>query len=867
MSRALRQLGVAILTLEAIISACSAKTPTHHTLPRSATAIPAIPSAKAENSSSIHPSVTVSVSAGSKAREKIKSLLTGSLTNLQLVFLYFDLVVNGTDFHPGVCPHDGKSAADIATPLKWAVVRVPEGSSIHQQSNFAHAYLTLPLGYPRTYSLGTLDGDYVRYLSHEQHRMKIIVEVDQPGQANRSDDLTYWTALDSNLKAEYLRAEIRRFLSKLGFVGSNAGSAWHLCYSDPTKFISYSLHTVISLEHVDPPLYMCDVDQEKPARQLNGDYLFYTFFVLLVVMALWFAAIQAKVMLKGHGAIMQWGTGKDTEDSNEQQLIIDRTFLSERHLPAYVTIGGLIKCPLVLGETAFGRLLVLLTIGLMSSPIAMLIILSYFVLSPRTSSSHSSAGHVVMEDSFIYCEPYFAHAFIDDFSSRALTAATLIGCIMTLINVVLVVVYHAKNRMDFLLRRFASYLSRSSRLKTAPISVVILLLRVCLSWPSPSERKFSNDSTGRCVAVKRFLAEVLGWILKLFTMPFILCAGLVCELLLSVSTLYEYNVFFYCGMKNLFLRVMPGILCFAAYAYLYYLIAFESLSFFSLTFIGLFINYPGPFFTGVLWLLTSIDQLSITLESYRYPLLAVWKTYTQETRTALRDNNAFGPTAIPSEFKEGGKLKFPKLSIKFNSPKSTQPDFRTFLREMPIVYDFACCWLLSEALSERDSEVPAASCSCCSEFEASCSSHGLGEIDIISRMSMTMDEFQFQYLNPEERLRLILQNLLKLRLFDHVQRFIAQLVVFFTIAVLLVSFQHLFTSNLKSINNFLFQLPIIPMYAYYRSMTTVAPITKMGELHVEEIIKDHVAETMKTAKMVSKRHCLIPINPYAYKYP
>ena len=110
--------------------------------------------------------VSLRVEASEEARKDLSGWLAKDTT--LLVFIYFDLVVSSVTYHPGSCPNDGKTAIDAQTPLAWVLTSGgPNGGGDIGTHSFAHAYLTLPVSYPRIYSMGILDGHYVASMRHE----------------------------------------------------------------------------------------------------------------------------------------------------------------------------------------------------------------------------------------------------------------------------------------------------------------------------------------------------------------------------------------------------------------------------------------------------------------------------------------------------------------------------------------------------------------------------------------------------------------------------------------------------------------------------------------------------------------------------
>ena len=168
------------------------------------------------------------VEASDEARKDLSGWLTKDTT--RLVFIYFDLVVGNLTYHPGSCPNDGKTAIDAQTPLAWVLtIGGPSGGRDIGTHSFAHAYLTLPVSYPRIYSMGILESHYVPRMRHEVYGMSVVVD----NATAAVDGESCWNELNKTEKASLMLEVVQDLVRALD--RSDNTTSWSMCYTDPTK--------------------------------------------------------------------------------------------------------------------------------------------------------------------------------------------------------------------------------------------------------------------------------------------------------------------------------------------------------------------------------------------------------------------------------------------------------------------------------------------------------------------------------------------------------------------------------------------------------------------------------------------------------
>ena len=838
-------------------SPANARTPV--TLPGEATGAG---SAHASTTSVVQQSVSqitsgrLTITAGSEARKKIAGFLGGSPSKLEVFFIYFDLVVNDTEYHPGACPTDGRSAIDADTPLKWAVVKVPQGSSIHTQSNFARAYLALPLAFPRVYSLGLLDGDYVRYVRHGKYRMKVNVT------GVFGTNGTSWGSLSLEARAELFRAKVREFLNQ---VRANSTSSWQLCYSHPQwYFTSFFWGAVFA------PSYLCDVgDPKKPPDMLRMNSMLRTFYVLIVILASVVAIIQVRSALLSNSFFEDWGTGNSQRfhvDRKSGRVRITGNMLSGGQLPGPATLGGLLGGKWLLGKRAFFRINTCLKFGYLTLPGFLVMFVSLWPLSPHSSVKDDPNNRVLVEDTFIECYTAGGGRLL----VTAFSVLTLFLSFWYIAYIFIMAVWDRKTKEEEKKEEARreegrsetekpsedkmSAVTRSYRPLTAAFSAVILFLRTALSWPgranSPTKPVAEEGLKNRCLSASRligvFMVAVGVWIGAWIVTVLWCSAGLLTELFVAMAT--EPYIVVSNSVLKVIITVQEVIILRLLMAYTAFTASFEIVSFITLTFIGLYINYPLRFFTGVSWITALLVEVKNALDSYRSPLLVIWKKYTEQVKATLKDHDAYEkPFPTPDKTIP---VDCSHLYLKSKQSCDTSYNWGKFLHRATPVYFFTCLQMIREpgwtklAPIEPDQEK-----------SSNVSNHLLNSnLDLISLLTSKFSDPKAK--DPEDALCFELQYLLKVRLARHLAELVGLLTLVLTVFTLLFGFEHLFSEGLGSINSIIFQLMVIPAYTFYRTSYSSPPLNESQLILADQLIKAGLEKALQDSMTVIYEICV-----------
>ena len=243
--------------------------------------------------------VSLRVEASDKARKDLSGWLAKDTT--RLVFIYFDLVVGNLTYHPGSCPNDGKTAIDAQTPLAWVLTSGgPDGGGDIGSHSFAHAFMTLPVSYPRIYSMGILDGHYVASTRHEVYGMKLVV-----GNTTTVDGNSCWNELNKTEKASLVLEVVQDFVRDLD--RSDNTTSWSMCYTDPTnEDLPFSNSPLIPYT----PAYVCQ-DGNGSMQRLERDSFLKALFVLFVILSFGALALQLYALSMGLRFLRLWGETKE----------------------------------------------------------------------------------------------------------------------------------------------------------------------------------------------------------------------------------------------------------------------------------------------------------------------------------------------------------------------------------------------------------------------------------------------------------------------------------------------------------------------------------------------------------------------------
>ena len=297
------------------------------------------------------------VEASTEARDALTRWLAKD--TVQLVFFYFDLKSSNVTYRPGACPDDEKSAVDAQTPLAWVLARVPGGGSVFESHSFARAYLTLPISFPRVYTLVGLVGEYVAYMHHKDFQMQVIVR-------NESDVVDgvedCWNNLTQTEKASKMAEVLREFVNEVNRSTFSNGTSWHLCYSDPS---GDDLPASASILLPATPAYVCQRRNGNGFHpRLKRDKSLQGLYVLLVCLPIGLVVLQAYGISGASTFARKWGSkGAPSIVMSGTSAHLRSDYFTAAQVPSHVTIGSLLSSDVGLGKKAFARLKGLLALA------------------------------------------------------------------------------------------------------------------------------------------------------------------------------------------------------------------------------------------------------------------------------------------------------------------------------------------------------------------------------------------------------------------------------------------------------------------------------------------------------------------------
>ena len=583
-----------------------------------------LPSCRGEN-------VSLRVEASDEARKNLSGWLAKGKT--RLIFFYFDLVVGNLTYHPGSCPNDGKTAIDAQTPLAWVVTSGgPNGSGDIESHSFAHAYLTLPVSYPRIYSLGILElGHYVARLHHEVYGMNIVVE----------DTTVYgascWNELNKTEKASLMLEVVQDFVRDLDM--SDNTTAWRLCYTDPTnEDLPFSNSPLIP----HTPAYVCQ-NRNGSLQKLARDSFLKGLYVLLLILSFGALAVQFYSLSVGLQFLAVWGE-KQTFSSlmdSDKLFSAGSHFFDNSQIPTRATFGGLLGSDILLGKRAFtrfkGAVFVLTFLFLFAGWPNILVQL---VLMPKSCVSQSETfGRNLI------CEPKIPPRP----SLSAVSTGVYSICGPLLCGVYSLLLLYFRDNIVELPHMFRKFSAAPVRQLSAIVATALAYLRIILLLPlsRPNNANRPNDANrckvttcSRCCALfwAFILAQLLFWIPLFPTFTLLVTFCLIGEVLFGLT-----------GLRILYLNIYPesnescaSKLLSAAFALILWLFfalpavvvlyiqGCELLMFVLLSCISLYITYPIQTFLVVSWSLALIAEAQNIINDYRTPLLAIQEAFTKK---------------------------------------------------------------------------------------------------------------------------------------------------------------------------------------------------------------------------------------------
>ena len=758
-----------------------------------------------------------------EASDEARKALVGWLAKdtARLIFIYFDLVVGNLTYHPGSCPDDGMSAIDAQTPLAWVLINGgPDGGpGALGTYSFAHAYLTLPVSYPRIYSLGILEGHYVATLRHKAYRMKVVVD-----NSTSVDAESCWKSLNKTEKTSLMFDVVESFVSNLnkGVTPQNT-TPWSMCYSDIT--IDFKVHFgSLSMLVPSVPGYVCQDENgvmQNLGRESNLNRLTVS---LLFVLSVGTVAAQIFLFSKALNLLWIWGKKKPCQlVSKRGKTFHKERFFNKSRLPIHVTVGGLLSSDLAFGQRVFFRLKLTVigaTYGILYAVWSNLLV--HCVLYPSPSCVWSIVPHgfqVSSSETFdkqLPCQP---------FSSKFSGTVYFLSWYSIYCPIfVLFIIYHLLNPSGVFVSS-AAVLKSNSIFAFALIPVFLIsiflknlkhILQLPFKRPWLKIRGFGNPgrSVGKCTLFWAFvLAHALFW-LPLF---------LVAEILILFSSVIE--------PFRLFPGIFPRQLIKSAFRFTLYLsqILFlfvfgkELVLFLTFSSVSLYITYPLETFLIVSWTLAFCSETQNVLQDYRSPLLAVQEKFVDkcmvlaEKHAGLEDTGRFPCVSTCS------------IYLKTVSDEGQNVDWKKFFKLSEKAWNKACLQVL---LSTAD--------------DASVRDHISTRfwLKLLARVRTStqrgenlVDKLVDVRAKTEDATELKLQIELWRRFLFGMMRLLFLLVIFLVIIILLVAFNSLLKSpNPKDTNSLLLTILIVPMYTFVRTKLSSSSLSSDESLLVEKVL-------------------------------
>ena len=745
--------------------------------------------------------VSLVVDASSEAREDL--LVWLAKDTMRVVLIYFDLVVGSLVYHPGTCPNDRKSATDAQTPLAWALTSSAT-SGANEPHTLADAYLTLPFSYPRTYSLGILNGHYVGYMYHEHYRMKMVVR----------DDDGCWSKLDKDLKAAEMGAAVRRFLRNSTFEvrheidSKNTGiSKWRLCYSDPSE---YDLPASTSLLITRTPAYVCQEKSGSYEKLQQGVFLrgLRIFFPMLTIGMF---VLQLLAVRKGVHLLRAWGEEDEHLHERNEQLVLTDDFFSISKIPVQATVGGLLSSECVLGRQAFDHFKKLVLCFGVFTVFGLWPVINVLILAPVSWLPDTTSTTAVYQSETIW--PFFS---CGTFSTYGRSAPTVLsgfiagnytsGGVVLAFIICVYFVYSSKQKLHAVVFLNGFQYASAFMVDWALCLFlnILVFLRITLQYPSlPYYRrwyalcpeKIDNDKeswscknkrerTRLPLSKKSVFAQLIFWLLLLPILVVAATAGLVKHICQPLVNIWVSSKLF--SLVLLFLS-------FPFYILFFYIQSSELLAFFLLSSVSLYITYPLPTLITVSWMLALAVEAQNLLHEHRQPLLAARKPFMKKLKE------------ITERFVEADGKKPGGLSMRSVDRDGHKVDWKKFTKKLDQVWlkTYLCLWPAETASESEDF-------------------HGV-ETNILLTW---LDVRNHKEVRSNKAL-LVLQKILLARLFKGVLYLFFLVVLFLSVVLLLLAFDSLWkNTNPKDTNTLLLAFLAVPFYTMVRTKFSTSSLTE-----------------------------------------
>ena len=758
-----------------------------------------------------------------EASDNARKALTGWLARdtARLVFIYFDLVVGNRTYHPGSCPDDGLSAIDAQTPLAWVLTSGgPNGGGLGSHS-FAHAYLTLPVSYPRIYSLGILGNQFVGRLHHEVYRMKVFVDNSSTSQIDKE---SCWNKLDKTEKSSIMLNVVQLFVSDLDADGSTNTTSWNFCYSDP---IANSEHLPYSTSPLVPhtPAYVCK-DESGSMQRLQRDPYLKGLFAVFIGLSLGTLVVQFYILSKGLEYLRVWGSNVESPlwADNRGRTFNKKGFFNKLHLPVHVTIGGLLSSDIVFGPRAFRRLKWIVLWGICCLLYAIWPnILVQMILIPTSPIARLGVSSSETFGEKLPCKQLASRSANHQFPYISTSFYCVCGPVFAILSFLAVALYLPKSS------GVPEILSLVSKSFTYPLASILLnvtaYLRMVVLFPlgrpdlvenySDSETKPTRLLT-RCLVVTGtfLLAQLIFWV------PFLISAGVALFLCL-IGTVA-------CGATGIIQTFdsphekgqvfIIAWIPLSALAVVFYIQGSELLMFIILSSVSLYITYPLQTFLILSWSLALIVETQNLLQDYRSPLLAVQKKFVNKVKT-------LSTGYVRLDKNEDNSIKAFRLCLEKVSKDGDNIDWKIFFRKAEHIWNRVSLGLLT----------------CINGSEHTFDS-GTSMVELyFVRGALSWLDLRKDKVRNKNPVLAKLQEVLWMRFFSLLCKLVLLVFLFLSLIMLLLAFNSLWKDpSPKDTNSLLLTIVVVPLYTFVRTKLKSSSLTDDQQLMFESMLEEEL---------------------------
>ena len=771
-----------------------------------------------------------------EASDETKAVLSEWLVkdSAKLIFIYFDLVVGNVTYHPGSCPSAGKSAIDAQTPLAWVLTNGVTSLGSH---SFAHAYLTLPISYPRIYSMGILEGLYIGNMYQDRYRINVSIAVNEnASREDGVDEVSCWMELNKTEKATVMLRTLQSIVDNLA--GSNGTNAWRMCYSDPVSSdVDLPMSVSPLIQHT--PLYVCQ-DESGTLVRLERDNFLKGLYIFFQCLSLAMIALQLYILRKG--MLATYNVRKHGEPQSRLLTVSGRTireggFFNKSQIPFHATIVGLLSSDIVLGQRAFARLKMILFWGFwlfMFTVWPNLLVQS--VLTPTSDVAKLGVSSAETFGRRLPCKaniPSGASLSLVTTGFYSVIGPILAGFVIVAFIFFTVFIERDTSSLGTITDMLIKGLSDKVANRLSSIFLrITTYLRIGLSFPSIYERPHDAIPVHHNGRGSSSLAFVIGQLLFwLFVLPVTLGVFVTASVCAEILKLTGFLVVFEIGVTLLELALLiilgwfPSVLV----VLFLYIQGSELLAFMLLSCVSLYIKYPLPTFLTLSWLVALVAQTKMLIHDYRLPLLAVQQKFAEKFHAMAEryitldyDNLSTGSGSVGMYLMETvcNDVDSPKMNWERFLNKAEDAWYKTSLR----------------LLTWKDQTF--------SDLEYR---HRTGESrDMLTECEERHNGFVLKWMDVRDDWEvnkkpalLNLQRLLWLRFFKGLLKLFVSVVLFFSLLMFMLAFHSLWKltdSSPKDTSYVFLTIIVIPLYTVIQTKLNPSALNEDEEILVKKTI-------------------------------